>query len=188
LYVALLVFAFSLLTWLASPVSICAKRKPASSSGSGKWAVILSPGPQTGVPWGGYHVTITGYSNANGGPAKRDSLKNAFNSVFHGTPWHLHGNLPALKNWKGTYTQIVKSRTLDDLADRLVAEGFDRVKGPSHSGTPWHISLNGDHAASKRKVEAFKHGKTNWYLWQVPEPDKACQDHGTGCPRWQKIH
>lgn len=187
-YLGLLVLAFSLLTGLSLPVSIYAAQKPANFSNSAQWAVILSPGPQPGVPWGGYHVTIAGYSKANGGLNKKNSLEGAFKSVFHGKPWHLHGNLPDLVKWKGIYTQVFKSHTLDELSGRLAAEGFDSIKGPDHIKTPWHISLQRDHAASKRKVMEFTRGKTNWYLWQVPKPSKTCEEYGTSCPYWQKIH
>lgn len=185
--VALLVLAFFLLAGLAPPVPTCAGPKPAGSSGREKWTVILSPGPQSGVHWGGYHVTIAGYSESNGGNGKAESLRRAFKGLFHSKPWHLHGALPALANWKGIWTQTFKSRILDDLANRLEADGFDQIKGPIHAHTAWHVSLLGDHSASRRKIESFERGKTKWYLWQVPEPPKACRDHGTGCPRWKRI-
>ncbi|MFZ2447436.1 MAG: hypothetical protein WAW37_13855 [Syntrophobacteraceae bacterium] len=187
LSVAVLVLAFLLSAGLGFPGAVRAEWKGAGSSGHQKWAVILSPGPKKGVSWGGYHVTITGYDEKNGGQGKAESLRRAFKSLFHGQPWHLHGNLPALANWKGAWTQTFDSRTLDDLADRLAAEGFERIKGPRRVHTPWHISLRGDSAASKKLVEAFKRQKTNWYLWLVPEPDAACRDQGTGCPHWKRI-
>lgn len=89
--VALLVLAFFLLAGLAPPVPTCAGPKPAGSSGREKWTVILSPGPQSGVHWGGYHVTIAGYSESNGGNGKAESLRRAFKGLFHSKPWHLHG-------------------------------------------------------------------------------------------------
>lgn len=185
--VVLLVLAFSLLAGFASLVPTCAEPKPASSSGREKWAVILSPGQQPGVPWGGYHATITGYSESNGDYGKAESLRRAFKTLFLKKPWHLHGALPALERWKGIWTQTFNSRILDDLANRLKADGFDRIKGPAYARTAWHVSLLGDYRASMSEIESFKHGKTKWYLWQVPEPPKACQDHGTDCPRWKLI-
>jgi hypothetical protein len=101
----------------------------------------------------------------------------------------LHGDLPALKDWKGTYTQTFKSQILDKLADRLAASGFDRIKGPGYADTPWHISLNGDYADSESIVEMFENEKTDWYLWRVPEPapDSDCVKSGIDCPSWQPI-
>lgn len=171
---------------LIFPVSLFAAHKPVNASQL-KWAIILSPGPKPGVPWGGYHVTIAGYSKANT-PEKKNFLENAYKSAFHGKPWHLHGMLPDLVKWKGTYTQTFKSHTLDELAGKLALGGFDKIKGPNHANVPWHISLHSDFATSQRKNNEFKLNKTNWYLWQVPEPNKTCQEHGTGCPSWHKVY
>ena len=65
-------FTFSLVVLMALSLSPIYPIAPASVYAdqtlfedltySGEWGVILSPGPQEGVPWGGYHVTITGYS------------------------------------------------------------------------------------------------------------------------------
>ncbi len=185
--VALLVLAFFMLAGLAPPVPTGAGQEPANSAGREKWAVILSPGPQDGVPWGGYHATIAGYSETNGGDEKAESLRRAFTILFHGEPWHLHGALPALETWKGRWTQTFNSRILDELANRLQADGFDLIKGPIRTRTAWHISMLGNYSASQAEIESLKKGKTDWYLWQVPEPPKACIKHGRDCPPWNRI-
>lgn len=186
----LLAISLVLLVFTAflSSVPLYANQTRGNSHNVAKWAVVLSPGPKPGIPWGGYHITIAGYSKANGGLSKKYFLEGAYKSLFHGKPWHLHGNLPNFLKWNGTYTQIFQSHTLDELSDKLVSGGFDKIKGPKQGKVPWHISLQTDHAGSKRIIDEFKRGKTNWYLWQVPESSKACQSYGTGCPSWQKIH
>ncbi len=175
-----------------------------------RWAVILSPGPETGVPWGGYHVTIAGYSSMHTCDCDDDTacicvsplcccgdnkaiLRKYFKSLFNDKPWHLHGNLPALSNWSGIWTQTLRSEILDKLANKLDIEGFDKIKGPDHptnpgkTGTPWHITLTADKTFSKATVAAFKSEKTDWYLWLVSTPPQECIDDGTNCPTWSRI-
>lgn len=73
------------------------------------------------------------------------------------------------------------------MADKLEAAGFERIKGPVHADTAWHISLPGDYTASMSEIESFEQDKMHWYLWQVPESLEACRDQGTGCPPWDLI-
>ena len=194
-FVAMVMLLFSLMT----PLSLSADESPCTDpSNAEKWAVILSPGPQQGVPWGGYHVTITGYSNSHACQCEerccrcRDLSKILayyYLTIFQGKSWHLHGNLPDLRNWKGVWTQVFPSSMLDGLAQEIENEGFDRIKGPHHASTAWHISLTTQKKASKEIVTEFKHDKVAWYLWLVPWPGKSCQVDGTDCPldRWKQI-
>jgi hypothetical protein len=186
--VALLVLALSLPVGLASPVSTSAEQEQTSSAGLVKWAVILSPGQVPKVPWGGYHVTIAGYSVKNGGQKKAEFLVREYKILFNGKPWYLHGTLPALENWKGTWTQVFPSRTLDELGYRLEEGGFDKIKGPLYARTPWHISLLEDKSASKSEIKSFEQDRTEWYLWLAPEPPLSCREDGTGCPPWDLIN
>lgn len=176
----------------------------------GRWAVILSPGPETGVPWGGYHITIAGYSDMHACDCDDDTayncvsplclcggdgaiLRKYIKSLFNDKPWHLHGNLPVLSQWSGLWTQTLQSEILDKLANELDVEGFDKIKGPDHpagpgkKGTPWHITLTADKTFSKATVAAFKRDKTDWYLWLVPAAPQECIDQGTNCPTWTRI-
>lgn len=150
LSLVLLVLTFFLFK-LISPLPLYARQK-LNSHNVLKWAVILSPGPTPGVPWGGYHITITGYSKANGGLSKKTFLEGAYKTVLHGRPWHLHGNHPNLVKWKGTYTQILISHTLDELSSKLVTGGFDNIKGPNQGKVPWHISLHSDRPPQSEKL------------------------------------
>ena len=174
----------SLLLNTLSPAPVLAAESQFNREG---WAVILSPGPKHGVPWGGYHVTLTGYSNKHsclGKDSCRKILADCGRSV-HG--WHLHGKLDKLSRWKGIYTQTFGSKTLDRLVTELAGKGFDKIKGPQHSGTPWHISLINDEKKSKEIVRIFKDNKVPWYLWLVPYPGDSCIERGTGCPSWKRI-
>jgi hypothetical protein len=196
---------------LTAPASVSATGESCQDPEAlGRWAVILSPGPETGVPWGGYHVTIAGYSNMHACSCDDDTayicvsplcsccdneaiLRKYFKSLFNDKPWHLHGDLPALLEWSGIWTQTFQSEILDTLANKLEVEGFEKIKGPDHptspgkKGTPWHITLTADKTFSKATVAAFKREKTDWYLWLVPAAPQECIDHGTNCPTWTRI-
>lgn len=181
-----------------------------------KWAVILSPGPEAGVPWGGYHVTVTGYSDQHtcrwdwgetivcGDLAYLTKILSYYyhdDEVFGGKAWHVHGQLPNLDKWNGIWTQTFASDMLDTLAQELDHESFNQLKGPDHAKKfnkhtgqdepiPWHISLTEHKGESQDLVHHFKDGKVDWYLWLVPgPPSDNCQQHGTDCPlkRWQQI-
>jgi hypothetical protein len=194
----------SSLIHLISPASVCANLTLYEDlADSGEWAVILSPGPQEGVPWGGYHVTITGYSKTNACSRSEQFLSHNFRAVFSGQPWHLHGKLPNLKRWSQTdpktktktywWTQTFDSDVLDQLADQLKNEGFDAVKGPKYTDTQWHITLlqtdaEGvrNKAVSDKIIDKFtnKEGPVDWYLWLLPKSNEQCQKYGTQCPDW----
>ena len=201
---------FTLLVFLISisvAGSVHARDTCLDPSTEQRWAVILSPGPEDGVPWGGYHVTLAGYSNMHAcncdkcglceSPQcccddKETLLRGAFKAFFKNTPWHLHGDLPRLQNWSGTWTQPFESAALNRLANYLDQEGFEKIKGPEHpdeSGrmTPWHITLSEDKTRSAAKVAAFKRNQTDWYLWLVPSPPQECIRAGTNCPTWHRI-
>jgi len=152
-------------------------------------AVILSPGPTPGVAWGGYHITITGYSRLHacllGPPSCETLLRADFRDGFHGRPWHLHGHLPRLVQWKGVWTQTLDSDTLDDLAADLHRQGFEKIKGPAASAVDWHISLGSDEVAARAQVKVLR--GEDWYLWLVPQSGDACHTHGVSCPAWTLI-
>ena len=211
LYFFTVMFMALLLVNLTAPDSVRAAGESCQDPEAlGRWGVILSPGPETGVPWGGYHVTIAGYSSMQACDCDDDTacicvnplcccgdkeaiLRKYFKLLFNDKPWHLHGDLPALSEWSGIWTQTFRSDILDKLANKLDVEGFDKIKGPDHptspgkSGTPWHISLTADQTDSEDMVAAFKSEKTDWYLWLVPAPPQECINYGTNCPTWTRI-
>lgn len=168
---------------------------PSTCAAHEKMAVILSPGPQQGVPWGGYHVTVTGYSDRHACIQNNSCgsvLAHEFKSVFHGKPWRLHGDLPLMKKdpHLARWIQKFESHTLSELAKKLEHAGFDKIKGPAHSGMAWHVTLDHDFSSSRAKIEELKHHKVDWHLWLVPEPGSACRDKGIDCrpDRWRRIH
>jgi hypothetical protein len=211
LYFFTVMFMALLLVNLTAPDSVRAAGESCQDPEAlGRWAVILSPGPETGVPWGGYHVTIAGYSSMHACDCDNDTayicvsplcacgdkeaiLRKYFKLLFNDKPWHLHGDLPALSKWSGLWTQTFQSDILDKLANKLDVEGFDNIKGPDHptspgkNGTPWHITLTADKTDSEDMVAAFKSEKTDWYLWLVPAPRQECIDDGINCPTWTRI-
>jgi hypothetical protein len=211
LYYFIVMFMTLLSANLSAPDSLSAAGGSCENPEAlGRWAVILSPGPETGVPWGGYHVTIAGYSSMHACGCDDDTacncvsplcccgdneaiLRKYFKSIFADNPWHLHGDLPALREWSGIWTQTFQSEILDKLANKLDVEGFEKIKGPDHptspgkKGTPWHITLTADKTFSKATITAFKREKTDWYLWLVPAAPQECIDNGTNCPTWTRI-
>jgi len=123
------------------------------------------------LPYGGYHITIVGKKN-----------KMPYNHVFNTSlynknkRWTFSSNPDAiLKKWKGVWTIVFRSNTLDILANELLGFGFSSVKGPT-SGTAWHITLNG--ANKNKAVEFFNYfvfssNRPYWYLTLCTEyPNK----------------
>jgi len=114
------------------------------------------------IPWGGYHITLIGQRNKMPlNYARNTSLYN------HNKRWTFSSNPVArLEKWKGVWTIVFRSDTLDKLANELQNIGFSAVKGP-RSGTSWHISLYG--ANKNKAVElynyfVFSSNRPYWYL------------------------
>ena len=101
----------------------------------------------------------------------------------------MHGDLYPLKQWGEDWTQTITSGFLNDLAQELAHEGFDRIKGPHYASTAWHITLHKNKAKSLQVRNDFKNSKVDWYLWLVPEPGADCKTKGIDCPsdRWKRI-
>lgn len=81
--------------------------------------------------FGGIHITLAGFSSSH--------------------PINLLNQLPiTTKHWtpdvNSIYTAdkhiIIRSNTLDKLAEQLNLFGFKKIKGPFHKGDEWHMSLN----------------------------------------------
>lgn len=86
------------------------------------------------LPWGGFHITIIGSGN-------KTSFDQLRNTSF--VKWKFSDRPVArLEIWKGVWTIVFNSKSIDKLADELRGLRFTSVKGP-RSRTSWHISLNG---------------------------------------------
>jgi hypothetical protein len=130
------------------------------------------------MPWGGFHITLIGQRN-------RMPLHNARNTSFYNQNrrWTFSSSPVAkLVKWKGVWTIVFNSNTLDNLANELQSLGFSSVKGPS-SGTAWHISLYG--ANRSRAIELFNYfvfssNRPYWYL-------TLCTEHPNRQFTWQRL-
>lgn len=159
---------------------------------SHSYAVYLSPGYEPGVRWGGYHVTITEFSPnhvCNG--SMKDVLRHAWRDVQHGKPFSFESKKSKdywpqelIHPWGRAWGVGFNSGLLThQLKPKLQKSGFVGVK--SH----WHVSLYADSGSQAvRKFETTLKGRP-WHLYVVRKPDKACQEHGTNCPRndWEAI-
>lgn len=158
------------------------KQHPLSKQNS--YAIYLSPGEHSGVPYGGYHVTLASFSNKHApGKSERHEAKEAWK--------HAHGNTGPLyfdKKQKGKdywahnignnygYGICFKSNELDRMASELHKRKFDNQKQLSevNSGNScrWHVSLyaNSEEGAYKKFEKDLKHKP--WKLYEVRLSDK----------------
>ncbi len=82
--------------------------------------------------WGGMHITLTGYHLNQ--PSPKKFLKHI--SSIGTKPWKINTKTIKIKHNK----IYIKSKTLDTIADFLFNHNFQRVKGPVHVHTKWHIT------------------------------------------------
>lgn len=156
------------------------------------YAVYLSPGYEPGVRWGGYHVTITKFSKSHV-CKRKGGMKTALHDVWK-KPYSFKSKKEGEDYWGeasgGIYGVVFKSDLLTHkLKPELRKQGFEGVK--SH----WHISLYSDseaHAVEKFETTRLKEEPLKeepWHLFIVRKPGRACQNHGTHCPRdyWEAI-
>ncbi len=154
----------------------------ASQKKDAEYAVYLSPGRDSNIPWNGYHVSVTGFSKANAPHEKNmKSMAEAWHGVFKKTPYHFSKPTDKSKKYqfrdptpKDGWRVDFKSDALDELERFLEKKGFDRVGSTRHKPY-WHISLYGksEHDAKKKFSEL---AEREWHLWLV-EKDGA----------WKKI-
>lgn len=164
----------------------------ASECRAHRYAVYLSPGHEIGVRWGGYHVTLTGFSANHVCHGSMEAiLRKAWHEANGSKPFSFKSKLytkdyrerafqyPWGKRWGIGF----KSGTLTNkLIPLLKKGGFEMLK------SQWHISLysNSAHGAVAM-FDGHLKDKT-WKLYLVPMPDKACQDRGTNCANdWIEI-
>jgi hypothetical protein len=133
---------------------------------------------RSSVAWGGFHITLVGKGNKRSfNDVKRTSFYNWEKKwTFSNAP------IAKLTNWKGVWTIVLESQTINQLADELIGLGFSNVKGPK-TGTPWHISLNG--VDKKLAEDIFNYfvkssKRPYWYL-------TICEERAKGHFTWKKL-
>jgi len=134
------------------------------------------------MPWGGFHITIVGQRNKMGfNYVRNTSLYN------QNRRWTFSSNPDArLEKWKGVWTIVFESQTIDLLADELRLLGYKAIKGPkngSFNRIPWHISLNG--VDKKLAKDIFNYivkspNRPYWYL-------TICTENPKGYFRWKRL-
>jgi hypothetical protein len=178
---------------LAGALLVCADSALGAGCHEHSYAVYLSPRFQSGVRWGGYHVTLVGFSAnhaCSGGMTK--VLQSAWRQVQGGKPYSFKSKTqgrdyeahrfqyPWGQQWGIAFKSGVLTRKLLPL---LRKGGFENLK--SH----WHVSLYADSAkAAIAKFDGSLKG-VPWRLFLVRLPDKLCQDKGKGCRQsdWTEV-
>lgn len=183
-----------LLVILVAALAGIAGTEPASASQcrAHRYAVYLSPHYEKGVRWGGYHVTLTGFSANHVCHGSMESvLRNAWHEANGGKPYSFDSKIykkdyrehPFQYAWGKGWGITFKSGMLTNkLMPLLKKGGFEMPK------SQWHISLysNSAHDAVAMFDRHLKHKP--WKLYLVPMPDKACQDQGKSCANnWTEI-
>jgi hypothetical protein len=141
--------------------------------------LFLANDYNSSIAWGGFHITIIGKGN-------KMSFDNIVKtSLYAGKKNWTFSSKPVaiLEQWKGVWTIVFKSQTIDILANELLKLGFSSVKGPI-SGTSWHISLNG--VDKKKALELFNYFVTSpkrphWYF-------TLCTEDSNHNFTWQRIN
>lgn len=130
------------------------------------------------MAWGGFHITLIGKGNK----MPYNNIKRT--SLYNGKKKWTFSNVPVAKltKWKGVWTIVFQSKTIDQLANELISLGFSSVKGPI-TGTPWHISLNG--VDKKLAEDIFNYfvkssKRPYWYL-------TICKEHSNGNFTWKRL-
>ncbi|MBA3603666.1 MAG: hypothetical protein H0W50_08510, partial [Parachlamydiaceae bacterium] len=102
-----------------------------------EYAVYVTAGKNSYSPkyeWGGCHITVSGFTPNNGEETKRlaaskigqNALNDKKSNPLKPVGW-------TVKNWKNVWTIVIKSSTLDKVADMLSQAGFDNLKGPNNT-------------------------------------------------------
>src|SRR5215207_9932414 len=98
-------------------------------------AIYVRPGNEHDIKkeWGGCHITMAGFQTTS----PQDSLTKiqalAINNYAQGNKLWQPSDY-AIENWKGRFTMVIKSKTLNQIAQDLEACGFQRLKGPKKAG------------------------------------------------------
>jgi 2'-5' RNA ligase len=163
-----------------------------------EYAIYLSPGFEEGAHWGGYHVTITGFSNEHAlGKSEKEEAKKAWNEANGGKEYSFANKKRGKDYWAEDignefgYGIKFYSDTLDRLAKDLINRKFKDVKFKEGSKNfIWHISL---YCKTKEEaIEKFEKYFKNkpWKLFEVRWPSSDCRNKGTTCNKdyWIEIN
>jgi len=165
------------------------------------WAIYLSPGFEPHTPYGGYHITIAGFSNYHAckfGPnGMEDQLQQAWKKFHDMKPFTFRNVGAAGADVQGflpmTHKMVnFKSALLNNFAnDLLKNRDFYKLHGPNDGkggkAEPWHVSLY----SNNLQAEWDRIVQKPWRLYLVrgnlpPE----CESSGTNCPEgnWIEIN
>jgi len=161
-----------------------------------EWGAYLSNGYRDGVPWGGFHVTIAGFSKVHAcTKGMSNALEKAWALVHKSEPFDFAKDAKAISgpkeigkgSDKGYYWVTFQSETLDRLARVLVRDyqfQAAKMKGPEFAKTSWHVSLDTTDPKEAARRWAAISGKA-WRLYKIRFPDeKSCREidqNGEGC-------
>jgi hypothetical protein len=169
----------------------------------GGYAVYVSDGFRRGVPWGGYHVTMTHFEKDQA--SKGDNARRAWEDVpaLGPKPFSLKRKQFRVDYWAKKLSAccngqqcekwgiVFKSDALKAFRDNLEKAKFNVEQGttcPGSVGEPirdcFHISLYKD-----SEIDAVKFFKTQlqekaWLPFLVASPPPSCQHAGIKCPEW----
>lgn len=162
-----------------------------------EYAIYLSPGFEEGKHWGGYHVTVTGFSDDHApGKSEKAEARKAWDGANGGKAYSFANKVRGKDYWAEDigngygYGIKFKSDTLDKLAQDLSRKKFKSVRNADGSKNyVWHISLYSK--SEKEALETFeKHLKNKpWKLFEVRKPCSDCQSIGKRCDEgyWKEI-
>lgn len=130
------------------------------------YAIYVTAGPSaydSTYEWGGCHITIAGFQKKSYETVEKLTDKIAKDCFSKETEWKPSDY--TIRNWKGRWTIVINSKTLNAVADQFQINGFKRVKGPTHSFTKFHITLP---SSIKTYEEAQKYANTlqkkDWFI------------------------
>lgn len=148
--VILAIFVFLGGILAAETIAAAPKHHPLTKQDS--YAIYLSPGKHSGVPYGGYHVTLTSFSSKHApGKSERHEAKAAWKAAHGNTGSLSFSNKQREKDYKACnlgknygYGICFNSNDLDRMAVELHKRKFDNSKQLGKVGGDnyrWHVTL-----------------------------------------------
>jgi len=157
--------------------------KHAAMQRQSQYAIYLSPGPREGTLWGGYHVTVTSFSDHHApGKSEKSEARKAWANV-HGSkkPFYFNKKHRKKDYWAHNLSEgyknygiCFKSGELDRMTQELHNRGFDNQKQVENvkwgNNCRWHVSLYCK--TSQAAIEKFEKELKNrpWKLYEVRYP------------------
>ncbi|MBA3239375.1 MAG: hypothetical protein H0T62_13675 [Parachlamydiaceae bacterium] len=148
-----------------------------------KYAIYLTTGCEAhnyfDSPWGGCHITLTGYHHKNGDEELLNRLTQIIKNNFSLQGWR--PKFIKVQKGKKNWYVIFFSLTLNKIAKQLSKEGFKKVKGPRFTKSHFHMSL--PHLKDGEEAEEFalKLKEKEWFVTLVElEPSSSSFPHS----RW----